>query len=148
MIALEDLNVSGLVKNHKLARVISFQGWRGFRVLCEAKSQKLKREFIAINRWEPTSQVCSECSFKWGKIDLSVRSVLCLNCGIEHDRDENAARNIEAVALREVPSRKHLQQEMVGMGHRHDLKRTQRQSKTISVASVDEASRITVALAR
>jgi putative transposase len=58
VIALEDLNVSGLLKNSKLARAISMQGWREFRVLLSAKSQKLEREFIVISRWEPTSQVC------------------------------------------------------------------------------------------
>jgi putative transposase len=131
-IILEDLNVSGLVKNRKLARAISQQGWYEFRALCEAKSDKFGREFRVISRWEPTSQVCSDCGFKWGKLDLSIRSVLCLNCGIEQDRDENAARNINKV----------------GIGHCHDSKRTQRQSKTTSVVSVDEVSRITVALAR
>ncbi|BAY51779.1 putative transposase [Thermostichus vulcanus NIES-2134] len=126
VIALEDLNVSGMVKNRKLARAISLQGWREFRVLVEAKCKKLNREFIVIDRWEPTSQTCSKCGFKWGKIDLSVRSVVCLNCGTEHDRDENAARNIEKV----------------GIGHCHDYKWTQRESKTTSVASPSEASRI------
>ncbi|BAC09874.1 RNA-guided endonuclease InsQ/TnpB family protein [Thermosynechococcus vestitus] len=126
VITLEDLNVSGMVKNRKLARAISLQGWREFRVLVEAKCKKLNREFIVIDRWEPTSQTCSKCGFKWGKIDLSVRSVVCINCGAEHDRDENAARNIEKV----------------GIGHCHDYKWTQRGSKTTSVASPDEASRI------
>jgi putative transposase len=126
-IILEDLNVSGMVKNRKLARAISQQGWYEFRSLCEAKSDKFGREFRVISRWEPTSQVCSDCGFKWGKLDLSIRSVLCLNCGIEQDRDENAAKNINKV----------------GIGHGHDSKWTQRQSKTTLVASVDEASRIT-----
>ena len=123
VIVLEDLNVSGMVKNRKLSRAISLQGWGKFRVLCEAKSEKFGREFKVISRWEPTSQVCSDCGFKWGKIDLSIRSVLCLNCGTEQDRDENAAKNIE----------------QVGIGHCHDFKCTQRQSKTTSVASVNEA---------
>lgn len=113
-IVLEDLNVSGMIKNRRLARAISLQGWRDFRVLCEAKSEKYERKFVVISRWEPTSQVCSECGFKWGKLDLSVRSLKCLNCGIEHDRDLNASRNIEKV----------------GTGHCHDSKRTQRQGKT------------------
>ncbi len=126
-IVLEDLNVSGMVKNRKLSRVVSQQGWREFRVLVEAKSEKYGRKLVVISRWEPTSQTCSDCGFKWGKIDLSVRSVLCLNCGTEHDRDDNASVNIEKV----------------GIGHCHDYKRTQRQSKTTSVASVDEASRVT-----
>ena len=132
VIILEDLNVSGLVKNRKLARAISLQGWREFRVLCEAKSEKFGREFRVISRWEPTSQICFDCGFKWGKLDLSIRSILCLNCGREQDRDFNAAKNIEKV----------------GIGHCHDSKWTQRQSKTASVASVDEASRITALLGR
>jgi putative transposase len=126
-IILEDLNVSGLVKNRKLSRAISLQGWREFRSQCEAKSTKFNRDFRVISRWEPTSQVCSECGYKWGKLDLSVRRVKCINCGAQHDRDENAAKNINKV----------------GMGHRHDSKRAQRRNKTTSVASVNEASRIT-----
>lgn len=122
-IVLEDLNVSGMVKNRKLSRVISQQGWREFRVLVEAKAEKYGHKFVVISRWEPTSQTCSDCGYRWGKIDLSVRSVLCLNCGTEHDRDENASINIEKV----------------GIGHCHDSKCTSRQSKTTSVASVDEA---------
>lgn len=129
---LEDLNVSGMVKNRKLARSISLQGWREFRDFCEAKSEKFGREFHIINRWEPTSQICSACGFKWGKLDLKVRSVRCLNCGTEHDRDENAAKNIESSRHRALG----------------DSKRTQRQSKTCLQASVSEASRITVASAR
>jgi putative transposase len=131
-IVLEDLNVSGLVKNRKLARSISLQGWREFRTQCEAKSAKLCRDFRVISRWEPTSQVCSKCGYKWGKLDLKVRSVQCLSCGTEHDRDENAAKNINKV----------------GIGHCHDSKRTQRRDKTTPVAPVNEASRITSPLGR
>lgn len=129
---LEDLNVSGMVKNRKLSRAISRASWREFRMLCEAKSDKYSRDFRVINRWEPTSQVCSDCGFKWGKLDLSVRSVVCLNCGTHHDRDENAARNIENV----------------GMGYRHDAKRTQRDCQTTTVAKPSEVSRITARLRR
>jgi putative transposase len=118
-IVLEDLNVSGMVKNRKLSRVISQQGWREFRTLCEGKSQKYSRGFVVISRWEPTSQVCSECGYKWGKLDLKVRTVQCINCGTEHDRDENAAKNINKV----------------GIGHCHDSKRTRIDHKTTSVAS-------------
>jgi putative transposase len=116
-IVLEDLNVSGMVKNRKLSRAISQQGWREFRTLCEAKSEKFGRNFQIVSRWEPTSQICSDCGFRWGKVDLSIRSILCLNCGIEQDRDENAAKNIE----------------MVGIGHCHDLKRAGSDRKTTSV---------------
>lgn len=131
-IILEDLNVSGLVKNRRLARAISLQGWREFRTLCEAKSEKFNRDFRVISRWEPTSQVCSDCGYKWGKLDLSIRSILCLNCNTEQNRDENASKNINKV----------------GMGNRHDSKRTQRNCKTTLVAESVEASRITDASAR
>jgi putative transposase len=131
-IILEDLNVSGMVKNRKLARAISQQGWYEFRTLCETKSEKFGREFRVINRWEPTSQVCSGCGFRWGKIDLSIRSVLCLSCGTLADRDGNAAKNIEKV----------------GMGNRHDSKWTLRDCQTTPVAEPCEASRITARLRR
>ncbi|MGH1395684.1 MAG: RNA-guided endonuclease InsQ/TnpB family protein [Trichormus sp.] len=132
VIVLEDLNVSGMVKNRRLSRVISLQGWREFRNLCEAKSEKSNRDFRVIDRWQPTSQICSYCGYRWGKVDLSVRSVLCLNCNTQHDRDENASQNIK----------------MVGMGHRHDLKRTGSDCKTTPVASCCEPSRITDVLRR
>ncbi|MDC0832189.1 zinc ribbon domain-containing protein, partial [Geitlerinema sp. CS-897] len=47
----------------------------------------------------PTSEICSCCGYRWGKLDLSIRSVLCINCGAEHDRDVNAGKNIEAAGL-------------------------------------------------
>jgi len=121
-IILEDLNVAGMVKNRKLSRAISQQGWGEFRTFCEGKSEKYGRDFKVINRWEPTSQTCSDCGFRWGKISLSVRSIQCLNCGSQHDRDLNAAKNIQ----------------QVGMGHRRDSKRAQSLNKTDSVASGDE----------
>jgi putative transposase len=94
-IAVEDLNVSGLVKNRKLARAISDLGWRQFRSLLEAKADKYGREVRVINRWEPTTQQCSCCGFRGGKLDLSVREWQCLYCGTVHDRDINAAINIK-----------------------------------------------------
>jgi len=88
----EDLKVSGMLKNRKLSKTISQQEWREFRTLCEAKSEKFGRDFQVISRWEPTSQVCADCGFNWGKIDLSIRSLLCMSCGTEQDRDENGAK--------------------------------------------------------
>ncbi|MEG4812815.1 transposase [Microcoleus sp. F8-D3] len=113
-VILEDLNVSGMVKNRKLARAISLQGWYEFRTLIEAKCDKYGRDFKVIDRWEPTSQTCSECGFRWGKLDLKIRELICINCSTPHDRDINAAKNIAKV----------------GMGHRHDSKRTSREGKT------------------
>lgn len=98
LIALEDLNVSGMVKNRKLSRAISDLGWRSFRTMLEAKGEMYGREVKIINRWEATSQTCSCCGFKGGKKELSVREWTCLNCGEIHDRDVNASRVILTVA--------------------------------------------------
>ncbi len=123
-VSLEDLAVSNMVKNRKLSRAISMQGWAEFRTMLESKSaQYVNRKVNIISRWEPTSQVCSDCSFKWGKLDLKVRSIKCVSCGAEHDRDENAAKNIDKV----------------GAGLAHDSKRTRRARKTSLLAMPVEA---------
>jgi putative transposase len=93
-IALEDLNVSGMVKNRKLARAISDLGWRAFRDMLSAKADKYGRDLRIIDRWEPTSQKCSCCGQKGGKKELNVREWTCLFCGSIHDRDINASVNI------------------------------------------------------
>jgi putative transposase len=97
-IALEDLNVSGLLKNRKLSRAISDLGWRNFRTMLEGKSVMYGRDLRIINRWEPTSQKCSCCGESGGKKELDVREWECLFCGAIHDRDINAAVNILQVA--------------------------------------------------
>jgi len=97
-LVLENLNVSGMVKNRRLARAISDVGWRQFRTLLESKSIRYGRDFQVISRWEPTSQRCSSCGELGGKKPLDVRSWTCLHCGAEHDRDLNAAVNIKQVA--------------------------------------------------
>ncbi|CUR30395.1 transposase (fragment) [Planktothrix tepida PCC 9214] len=95
-IVLEDLNVSGMIKNRKLARAISDLGWQYFRTMLEAKSVMYGRDFRVIDRWIPTSQICSCCGFRGGKKELNIREWTCLNCGTSHDRDINAAINIKA----------------------------------------------------
>jgi putative transposase len=73
VIALENLNVSGVLKDRCLSRAISQAGWREFRTMCEAKSDKFSREFVVISRWEPTSQICSDCGVSVGA------SLICLS---------------------------------------------------------------------
>jgi putative transposase len=97
-VSLEDLAVSNMVKNRKLSRAISQQGWAEFRAMLVSKAARyIDRTVNIISRWEPISQICSDCGFRWGKLDLFVRSVLCLSCGAEHDQDNNAAKNINKV---------------------------------------------------
>ena len=112
MIVLEDLNISGMLKNRKLSRAISDLGWRSFRTFLEAKAEKYGREFRVINQWEPTSQICSCCSFRGGKLTLSIREWECLNCGTIHGRDTNAAINI-------LVAGGHSETEQNGRGGRH-----------------------------
>jgi len=99
VIILEDLKVSGMVKNRKLARAISQQGWHELRNLCEAKAKKYGRQLQTISHWEPTSQVCSARGLRWGKVNLKIREVKSLSCRTRYDRDENAARNVEMVSM-------------------------------------------------
>ncbi len=94
-ISLEDLNVSGMMQNRKLARAISDLGWRQFRTMLEAKAKMHGRDLRVISRWEPTSQTCSCCGHCKGRKKLSIREWQCLNCGVLHDRDVNAAVNIK-----------------------------------------------------
>jgi putative transposase len=125
LVVLEDLAVSNMVKNRRLARVISQQGWSMFRTMCQAKANQYQdREVRVIDRWQPTSQVCSSCGYKWGKLNLSVREVVCSGCKVSHCRDINAAKVINNV----------------GVGHIHDTKRTVSHSKTDLSASCNETS--------
>ena len=100
-VVLEDLNVSGMLKNRRLAKSISDAGWRMFRTLLEYKAERYGREVRVISHWEPTSQRCSECGHQDGKKPLSVRTCTCAACGSAHERDSNAAKNTLAVGQAE-----------------------------------------------
>ena len=98
VIAIEDLNVKGMVHNRKLSRAISDVGMGEIRRELEYKAQWYGRNLITIGRFEPTSKVCSDCGFRIENMGLSVRKWECPNCGTLHDRDTNAALNILALA--------------------------------------------------
>ncbi len=91
----EDLAVSGLART-RLARSVYDAGWSQLLRLVEEKAVRYGRTFRRIGRFEPTSQVCSACGVKDGPKPLGVREWTCAACGITHDRDVNAARNILA----------------------------------------------------
>jgi putative transposase len=93
-IALEDLTVKNMVKNRKLSRCISEQGWREFRTMLEYKAEWYGRELLIVDRFWPTSKTCSCCGRKIN-LSLDVRKWTC-ECGATHDRDINAAKNILA----------------------------------------------------
>jgi putative transposase len=97
VIVLEDLKVSNMVKNHKLSRAISEQGWYQFCSYLEYKCNWYGRELIIINQWYPSSKTCSSCGSIQTKMPLNIREWTCPDCGTKHDRDINAAKNILAV---------------------------------------------------
>ncbi|MGL5878388.1 MAG: RNA-guided endonuclease InsQ/TnpB family protein [Xenococcaceae cyanobacterium] len=93
-LAVEDLNVSGMVKNRKFSRAISDAGWSKFKTMLEAKCDKYGRDLTIVNRWYPSSQICSCCGKSGGKKELDVREWECLFCNTIHDRDLNASINL------------------------------------------------------
>jgi putative transposase len=99
VIALEDLNVAGMVRNRKLARAISCAGWAGFRSMLEYKAERYGRKAVIIDRWYPSSKTCSTCGLLLASLSLGTRTWACPACGTRHDRDINAAKNILAAGL-------------------------------------------------
>ncbi len=93
IIALEDLNVRGMMQNHSLAGAIADVGMYEFRRRIEYKAKWYGRQVALADRWAPTSKTCSECGCVQDKMPLPIREWTCA-CGAHHDRDVNAARNI------------------------------------------------------
>lgn len=98
MIALEDLNVKGMVQNHKLAKAISDSSWSSFVTKLTYKAQWYGKTVIKIDRFFPSSKTCSDCGHIKESLDLSERVWTCV-CGSKHDRDVNASKNILKRAL-------------------------------------------------
>ncbi|MFE2703632.1 RNA-guided endonuclease InsQ/TnpB family protein [Streptomyces mirabilis] len=98
MIVIEDLTVRNMVRNHRLARSISDAAWSEFRRMLEYKAQWYGREVIAVDRWFPSSRLCSVCGTLRDRMPLNVRAWTC-DCGTTHDRDVNAAHNLLAAGL-------------------------------------------------
>ena len=96
-ICLETLNIVGMVKNRKLSRAISEASWGTFIGMLEYKCDWYGRNLVKIDRWFPSSKTCSSCGSIQSKMPLSIREWTCPNCGVHHDRDINAAKNILAV---------------------------------------------------
>ncbi|MEO3798917.1 RNA-guided endonuclease TnpB family protein [Nonomuraea sp. B1E8] len=100
VIAVEDLTVRNMVKNHRLARAISDAPWRELRSMLEYKAAWYGRTLVAVDRWFPSSRLCSRCGTLQEEMPLNVREWTCA-CGAVHDRDVNAAKNVLAAGLAE-----------------------------------------------
>ena len=97
-IVIEDLTVRTMVRNHCMARAISDAAWTTMRGMLEYKCAWYGRDLVAIDRWFPSSKLCSACGTLRGTMPLNVREWTCV-CGATHDRDVNAAKNVLAEGL-------------------------------------------------
>jgi putative transposase len=98
-IAIEDLNIKGMIKNRKLARSITDAGWGMFASILKQKAVKFGTEILTVDRFAPTSKLCT-CGYKNMNLKLSQREWSCPSCGSLHDRDILAALNIKSFALK------------------------------------------------
>ncbi|MFB7263167.1 RNA-guided endonuclease InsQ/TnpB family protein [Streptomyces nojiriensis] len=98
-LVIEDLTVSSMPRNHELARSISDAAWRELRSMLEYETAWYGRELIAVDRWFPSSKLCSACGVIADAMPLGVREWTCESCGTAHGRDGNAAVNLLAAGL-------------------------------------------------
>lgn len=99
-VIVENLNVKGMVRNHKLAKSISDAGWGTFTNFLAYKLERKGGKLVEIDRWFPSSKLCSNCFYQVSEMPLDVREWTCPNCGADRDRDGNAAINIRAEGIR------------------------------------------------
>ena len=102
VIALEDLNVRGMTKNHSLAKAITNVSFGEFNRQIEYKAQMYGKQIYRVDRFFPSSKVCSVCGCIQDKMPLHIREWTCPECGAHHDRDINAATNLLRQAMSEV----------------------------------------------
>ena len=102
VICIEDLNIKGMMANHKLARAIMDLGFYEFKRQLLYKAQMWHKTVIIADRWYPSSKTCSCCGEKLKELDLSVREWECPHCHTTHDRDANAAINLRNYGLNQI----------------------------------------------
>ncbi len=100
VVVVENLHVKGMVRNHNLAKAISDVGWGMFTNFLAYKLDKKGGKLVEIERWFPSSKLCSNCYHQVDEMPLDVREWTCPHCGTNHDRDGNAATNIREEGIR------------------------------------------------
>jgi putative transposase len=99
VVCLESLAVKNMIQNHCLAKAISDVGWSEFIRQLEYKAEWYGRTIVKIDKWYPSSKRCFDCGHVLDSLTLDVRHWVCPECGVAHDRDINAAKNVLAVGL-------------------------------------------------
>lgn len=99
VVCVESLHVKNMVKNHRLAKAISDVGWSECVRQLEYKAEWYGRTLVRIDKWYPSSKRCFDCGHLLDSLPLDVRSWICPECGVQHDRDINAAKNVLAAGL-------------------------------------------------
>ena len=107
MIHVEDLNISGMVANRRLARAISDAGWGQFMRIIVEKADRYGRTVHQVSRWLASSKTCSACGLRLDDLPLQVRKWTCPACRVVHDRDHNAAKVILAAGRAERRNASH-----------------------------------------
>lgn len=103
-IGIEDLNVKGMMRNRRLSRSIADMGFHEFRRQLEYKARLHGSTIVIADRWFASSKICSCCGYKIERLELSIREWTCIQCATHHDRDFNAAKNLEKMAVSSTAS--------------------------------------------
>ena len=100
VVCAENLNVDGMMKNHHLAKSIAAQSFATILGFLEYKAKERGKIFVQVDRWFASSKICHACGVKADALPLNIRSWRCKSCGVTHDRDINAAKNILTEGIR------------------------------------------------
>jgi putative transposase len=115
LIAIEDLHVSGMLKNHKLAQAVSDSNFGEIRRQLEYKAEWYGVHLVTVDRFYPSSKTCSGCGSVKPELDLSERTFVCEECGLILDRDVNAASNVKGVAVSSIDTQNAYGQSSAGL---------------------------------
>jgi putative transposase len=136
VLAVEDLHVKGMMKNHNLAKAIGDVSWGMFVDFVKYKTLREGRGFVQINRYFPSSKACSCCLHIQASMSLNIRSWKCDNCGTLHDRDVNAAQNIRNEAQRMIAAG------IAGTASRGTISRVKGRKSSVHASAVEAGSLI------
>jgi len=134
VIAVEDLNIRGMIKNHCLAQSISDVGWNTLTSFLCYKAARAGKGFIKVNRFFPSSKTCSCCLHVQKEMPLTIRLWRCSECGVLHDRDTNAALNIRREAQRIIAAG------IAGTANRGSVRRVISRKSSLSAGAVEVGS--------